>query len=599
MRQTEDAFTRSNNNLQDAMRRAEHLRLINEVSCTITSILSLDELLRAVVISIQRTFGYYYVGLSLVEGNNLVIKASAGKYSPYIHPEEITLPIGHGSCIGHCAGENRPILAPDVRLDQQYRWFKELMESKSLIAVPLRFKGEVIGVLSAESDEVAAFDEADLLLLESLGNHVAIAVVNAHTYRQARRHAGEVTALLEMAQDLNSHLELGQLLRRLTERAINLTRAEAGVVFLIEGERLIGHDLWTSGDWQVVDWHLRLDDGRVENVLETSSPLIISSGDCLLMPPIWQGAAARSALLVPIHNRSGSPVGLIYLCATDPDRPFLPEDTSLVTALANQAAIALENARLYALEREKVERLRELERLKSNFLSSVSHDLRTPLTALKTCSEALLQLSLGEEMSMHRQLIQNINRNVERMAALVSDILEMASLQSGSLRLNYERMELNEVLKDMQETIRPLTEEKGQTLRFYLTQHPCTVMADRRRLEQVLMNLLSNAHRYTPQGGIIEVGLTEQGDHVLISVSDNGPGIPPDEQERIFEQFYRLSQGGRERAQSKGLGLSIARSLVELHGGRIWVQSPLPSSENGAAFLFTLPKEVPNALSHR
>ena len=338
--------------------KSEYLRLINEVSCSITSILSLDELLRTVVTQIQQTFGYYYIGLSLVEDNMLVIKASAGTFSPYIHPEEISLPFGQGSCIGVCADQKKSMLVDDVRVDPNYRWFKELTESKSLIAVPLLFKGELIGVLSAESDRRAAFDEADLNLLESLSNHVSVAVVNAYTYQKAQRHASEVTVLLEVAEDLNSHLELEQLLRRLTERAMSVTHADVGLVFLFEGECLTGHEICKSGTWQKQEWRLNINDDRLESIIKRNSPLILDSHSNIPLPPGWIGKKPLSALLVAIHNRNGVLVGCIYLVTLNPETSLLPRDISLVIALSNQAAIAIENARIFTLEHEKVEALR-------------------------------------------------------------------------------------------------------------------------------------------------------------------------------------------------------------------------------------------------
>ena len=210
-----------------------------------------------------------------------------------------------------------------------------------------------------------------------------------------------------------------------------------------------------------------------------------------------------------------------------------------------------------------------------------------------------MELSTGDGMSKHRKLIQNINRNVERMAALVSDILEMASLQSGTLQLNYENLLVYEVLEDMLQTLLPMVELKKQTLNLEIPSPALYVMADRRRIEQVIVNLLSNAHKFTPVGGTIEIRVVEQVNNVLIAVSDNGPCIPKEEQKRIFEQFYRLSQSGRDRARGIGLGLSIARSLIELHHGHIWVESPLTFEGEGAAFLFTLPKEVPVEFPNR
>jgi len=247
--------------------------------------------------------------------------------------------------------------------------------------------------------------------------------------------------------------------------------------------------------------------------------------------------------------------------------------------------LAIRNARLYEAERRQVEQLRALERLQASFVSSVSHELRTPLTCIKT-SVDLLQEMMGGASGAQAELVRTIAHHTDRLQALVADLLEITRLEARQLTLSPQPTDLRTIVERVAHTFAPLLEKKGQTIALELPPQVSLVSVDRRRIEQVLTNLLSNAHKFTPKGGHIAVGLAERDDCLEVSVSDDGPGIPPEEQERIFDKFYVVADG--RSASGVGLGLYIARQLVELHGGRIWVES---TPGQGSTFRFTLPKD--------
>jgi signal transduction histidine kinase len=239
--------------------------------------------------------------------------------------------------------------------------------------------------------------------------------------------------------------------------------------------------------------------------------------------------------------------------------------------------------------------LRQLEQLKSGFLSTVSHELKTPLTAIKTAI-GLLGESRALRSPTEERLLRNMQRNEERLSALVSDLLDMARLESGQMTLSQQTLDVSEIVQEAVNIIRPLAESKQQCILVDLPINPLLVWADRRRLEQVLVNLLSNAVKFAPQKGQVRVtvsplsGRSSAPSLLCISVSDNGPGIPPEEQAHIFDRFYR---GSERRTGGTGLGLSIAKSLVELHGGQLWVESAVGT---GSTFRFTLPIWVGESL---
>jgi len=245
-------------------------------------------------------------------------------------------------------------------------------------------------------------------------------------------------------------------------------------------------------------------------------------------------------------------------------------------------------------EREVTARLRELEQMKSDFLSVISHELKTPLTVINAAAGLLHEEEVCAHSPTASRLIDNIQRNTGRLLSLVSDLLDMASLEGGQVQLDRQPLELSEVIWEAAAAIRPLAEGKQQQLTLPSWSDLLIVEADRRRLEQILVNLLTNAVKFTPAGGAIQVAVQRIGSqegnillsrtpYVLCSVSDTGPGIPLSEQPHIFDRFYK---GSERRSGGTGLGLSITKSLVELHGGRIWVESEVGK---GSTFYFTLP----------
>jgi signal transduction histidine kinase len=252
--------------------------------------------------------------------------------------------------------------------------------------------------------------------------------------------------------------------------------------------------------------------------------------------------------------------------------------------MAQQMAVGVRLARLYGIERERALRSEERERLERDLLSLVSHDLRTPLTAIRTSAGALC-LMAGKEGERQPQtfvkLANNIDRNAERLSSMVDDLLDMARLRGGRLQLDFHPANLGEIISDLATSVIPHLAQKEQQLALDLPSKEssrwqkltCTV--DRRRMEQVILNLFTNAQKFAPPASTITIGATERNGEIRLFVRDMGQGIPVAEQESIFDRFYsgNDSTTRHEASSSLGLGLAIARSIVEMHGGKIWVQS--------------------------
>lgn len=294
---------------------------------------------------------------------------------------------------------------------------------------------------------------------------------------------------------------------------------------------------------------------------------------------------AERVIYVPLLSQD-RPRGLLAI-ADSGDNP-VTKDHRLLSSLGMVLALALDNCRLYEGERESSRRLQELNRMKSDLLITVSHELRTPLTSVRTAAEMLLEEEeQADREGVRVRLARTIAKGANRLAALVSDLVDASREDEFAPRLELEPLPVQDMVSSAVALINPLLAVKRQTLSVQVDDPELTVLVDQRRFEQVLLNLLSNAQRHTPAGGRLDVRITEAGNEAIIAVTDSGPGVPQEERELIFEPFYRGDHSGL------GLGLAIAKSVVELHSGRIWVEDG--AGGMGSTFFVVLPKHPARA----
>jgi len=247
--------------------------------------------------------------------------------------------------------------------------------------------------------------------------------------------------------------------------------------------------------------------------------------------------------------------------------------------------MALRNARLYAQEQEHVTRLKRFEKLQSTFFSAIGHELKTPLTVLKMLVPSLSQwadLSAGTQT----EIIDTIAHNLDRLEILIADWLDSARLEAGVIELYRQPVDMSRLSQHVLDELSPLTERKQQLTRLQADTDLPQIQGDRRRLEQVLSNLMGNASKFAPPKSIIDVLLKNKGDAVQVCVEDTGSGVPLSERERIFDKFYTTVEN--QALAGAGLGLFVCRELVQLHGGRIWVED---RPGGGSRFCFVIPAD--------
>ncbi len=325
--------------------------------------------------------------------------------------------------------------------------------------------------------------------------------------------------------------------------------------------------------------------------LDPVGEVVARTGQPLLIADVARGPAGadqissfykcRSLVCIPI-KLDEKVIGVLYNGVASPEQ-INQKDVDLLVAMGRHTGLAIANAEMYDRERSNVERLQKLEQLKSEFLSTVSHQLRTPITSIATSADLLIAAAAGLTEDQ-KKLVQNVARNSLRLDNLVADILEMSRLKSSRISLALQPLSPRTIINDAVASMKLLLDGRRQTVEVRVDPDVPRVEADRRKMEHVLVNLLSNASKFTQREGIIVIEARDDGDMVEFSVRDNGPGMDREILERAFEPFY--SSNGLEGQGGTGLGLAIARGLVELHGGEISLESA-PGS--GTTVRFTLP----------
>jgi signal transduction histidine kinase len=452
------------------------------------------------------------------------------------------------------------------------------------------------GLQSPPAQYILAAKVLLLLVVAVLCGLLLEQLLREHTETERERAlAQRLQALNDLFQKLNTTLDLHLTLETVAEAPRMLLGADWTSIGLLDdsGESLSvvaapGFDpsLLSELRWPVGD---RL----ISSILSEGQPAVIGN------PRLYRqdlpealvsqldGLAIQSVVSIPL-SLDEEPLGLLDV-AYSRRRKFTQEDLAFLQALGQEAALAIRNARLYERERQQVDRLRALGELQQGFVSAISHELRTPLTCIRTAVDLLSEMRDGLEAEQI-ELVHTIEHHVGRLDGLVTDFLEMTKLEAGQITLSKQPTDLRSLASRVVDAMRPLSDGKDQTVRLQMTHGVSQVDVDRWRVEQALTNILSNAIKFTPKHGEIDVGVSETDDSVQVCVSDNGPGIRAEDLDHIFDRFYVVSDG--RGLSGLGLGLYIARQMIELHGGRIWVDS---QAGVGSTFCFELPKQMPGA----
>jgi len=382
-----------------------------------------------------------------------------------------------------------------------------------------------------------------------------------------------IRTLYEVGKDVNASLDVAKTLNFIVSQAATLTRARMGLLFRSrENTDSFLAEVGVGPAQKLQDAAVvRTGKGVVGNLAADLTPVRLATEDpSSLEEEFLTALGAHSLLAVPLLHK-GKLMGILTVMDKE-EEAFTDEDEDLLESFASQAALALANAELYATARE-------LERMKSEFVAVVSHEVRTPLTAIQGSLELVLDTRYFE-----------MNRKMRELLSIINDILDFSKLEANRLQLSFSPVLVSEVAKDVMASMESIAEPKRISLRLDAAGDLPLIQADRMRVGQILTNLIGNALKFTPEGGKVDVVLDRNEDGIVCSVSDTGPGIAPHNLGKLFQKFQQLDSSLTREAGGTGLGLVISKGLVEGHGGRIWVESEVGL---GSRFSFTLPDRPP------
>jgi two-component system sensor histidine kinase KdpD len=408
-----------------------------------------------------------------------------------------------------------------------------------------------------------------------------------------------IAAIFEIARLLAAQVDLASMVSRFLSSLIEtLNAAETGVLFLYEPAcRCLtvrdaqGYDLDTLRQIRIVPGEgmsgIAFQTGRTglyptPQAIAAARANLTAANKSLVERATATLSTPLSAICVPLITGQTRVGALVLENRRTPDR-FLPQDIPFLESVAQLFALAIENARLHD-ELQAVQAAEETDRFKAELISTLAHEMRTPLTSIKGFSTALLMEEPTFDLATQHEFLEIIDQECDVLTNLIHDLLESSSMDAGLLKLELQPVMLERLTREIIDDIGHRT----STHRF-LIDYPADlpiVDADPRRIAQVLRNLLDNAIKYAPQGGMIVIQGQVRGPQVLISVSDEGIGIAPEHLNRLFEKFFRIDSGEDRHIVGSGLGLPIARTIIESHGGQIWAES---QPGEGSTFHFTLP----------
>lgn len=492
---------------------------------------------------------------------------------------------------GEVIRSGRPIMTRDYPAECAHRGVKpHEAGARAWMGVPLNSATQTLGVLAAMNNGAgAAFSEQQLNLLWAIADLMATALERTRLSSQAEARARQIAILDGVMGTLSPTLKMDRLLPSILEAATNLMGSEVGALYLLDEEatELVLQAIVGDSD-ELAGTRLPLGVGTAGQAVEAGAPIIhnVAAPGISAETPLRR-LHADSILAVPLRA-NGTTLGAIEVVGRRDGTPFSNEETTLLMTFAGQASAAIENAQLLQSEGEDTQSRAEL-------ISFVSHELKNPLTSIRGYTDLLKSGELGEINEAQLQFLTTIRNNIDRMSHFIIDLADVARIEAGRLTLDPEPTSVEVIVEETLGSLEANIARKGQSLSVKLETNLPLIDADPTRMVQVLTNLVSNASKYTPEGGRIMIGAARQAIRdpqtgqqrrvVHHWVRDNGIGIDQADVGRIFESFFRTS-AARDMAPGTGLGLSIVHNLVEQHGGQIWVES-VPGS--GSTFHYTIP----------
>jgi PAS domain S-box-containing protein len=530
--------------------RIHYLTALLKIADTATQSLSTDRILNDTLDKSLEVLGFDvgYIRILDPEKKTMVVRASRGLTTSSSDSKVVYIEDPSRRHVANILFETqKPYISSDVRKDQTFK--NRTMERQGVISaayIPIISKTKrVLGTLAVGSRKRRKFSKEKISLLQTFGSQLGMALENGRLYDEITKGKAYIENLVENAADVIICTDLNDLILTWNRGA----------------EVILGY-----GKEEVIGEHLSM-----------------------LLPPErfheleeMRAKVQNYGPLRDIEVRAARKDGVII---------YLSLSMSPIRDAEGKIVSFLRVAKDISEKRRFERRLKELDRMKSDFVSNVSHELRTPLTAIKGSVDNMLDGLTGSLNEKQVRYLARIKSNTDRLSRLINDLLDLSRIESGRIEVRSTTLTLTALAEEVAEHLKSLAAEKLIRIEVPSPDPKVTAWADRDKVTQVLVNLIGNAVKFTPQNGKVTVALEKNGDdYVQISIDDTGPGILPEEKNKIFSKFYQFADIDKEKPKGSGLGLAISKALVEMHGGKIWVESEVGK---GSTFYFTLPARQP------
>jgi GAF domain-containing protein len=511
-------------------------------------------------------------------------------------------PVSSGTGSGRAILTGRAVQIPDVLEDPEYE-LAGLQGAglRSVLSVPMLLHGTAIGVISVHTWATPRpFTDQQMELLKTFADQAVIAVENVRLFKELEARTNELTqsvekltALGEVSRAVSSTLDVETVLNTIVSRASQLAGAAGCSIFEYDEaseqfELRATHNYDTELVEALRAVPLRKGEGLMGRAAEMREPVQVPD---ITQPGAYESSVRdtlirfgyRALLAVPLL-REDQIIGSLSFNRKEAGE-FPPEVIEVLKTFATQSALAIQNARLFHEIADTSAQLEAASRHKSEFLANMSHELRTPLNAIIGFSEVLSERLFGELNEKQDEYMKDIHASGQHLLSLINDILDLSKIEAGRMELELTDFDLPTAIDNALTLVRERAGRRGIALHLAVDERLGQMRADERKVRQVVLNLLSNAIKFTPEGGRIEVAAVPRHEFVEVSVSDTGIGIAPEDQEAVFEEFRQVGTAAK-KVEGTGLGLALSRRFIELHGGRIWLESRVGI---GSTFTFSIP----------
>jgi GAF domain-containing protein/anti-sigma regulatory factor (Ser/Thr protein kinase) len=522
----------------------------------------------------------------------------SSEYQNYLvqHPR---LP-DRGSVTGRVALEGKVIHIHDVLADPEYTWHEaqKLGGFRTVLGVPLLREGSPVGVIAVSRMVVQPFTAKQIELVATFADQAVIAIENVRLFDEVQARTEELseslqqqTATADVLKVISrSTFDLRSVLQTLVESAARFCAADKAAI--VRGKGGVFYTAEAFGySHEFMDYiksiPIRAERGSASGRALAESR-VVHIADVKADPEYTLVEAPRlgvfrTILCVPML-REGVPIGILTLTRTEV-QPFSDKQIELVTTFADQAAIAIENVRLFDEIQDKSRQLEEASQHKSQFLANMSHELRTPLNAILGYTELMADGAYGEPSEKMLGILKRLEANGKHLLGLINDVLDLSKIEAGQLVLELSDYCIEDIAQTVRSTLEPLAADKKLAFKVEMASELPPGRGDGRRLTQVLINLVGNAIKFTDAGEVAIKAEANNGSF-YVSVRDTGPGISAANQTKLFQEFQQADNAITRKKGGTGLGLAISKRIIQMHGGQIWVES---QPGRGSTFTFTLP----------